>query len=241
MTVTIARVAAVVALILGIALGVQTCRVNRAHDRDVKARAEAQGKVLVDAGWIKTETAHTKELERLVPSLQAELAAAKTAKATIAGTSHWTGTGKEVEIPCTVVMGPQARTDYPQPGLPPVGAPGAPPSVAVTPHVRIDDAVALDDAGGIFVARKVQARLSVGESWASEWADVTPDAGSTTAVSPEVEAAWRVYRHPPPRVSLLPRGIKQWRAGWSCGVGAGYGVIGSRAEIVAACLWGVEF
>lgn len=197
MTVTIARVAVVLALILGIALGVQTWRLNRAAAREVEARAKIQAEQLLAAGWQATAHASQAELARIVPALEAEIAAAKKAGTTVAGSSHWAGHGSEIPVPCTVVMGPPAGTTLPtSDSPPPTSLPEAPLTVAVTPHVRIDDAVALDDAGGIYVARHVQARLSVGETWASEWGPVTADPGSTTAVDPRIGAAWRAYLNP---------------------------------------------
>ena len=59
---TIARVAAVLALILGIALAVQTWRLHRADAREVAARAEAQGIALTLAGWQRAARASQAEL-----------------------------------------------------------------------------------------------------------------------------------------------------------------------------------
>ena len=241
MTVAIARVAAVLALVLAIALGVQTWRLRRAADRETAAHVAAQDAALVAADWQRAAEGSQRDLARIVPELRAQLDAAKKAGTITAGTSHWTGHGAEVAVPCTVVMGPPAgATDAAPPGPPPVGLPGASPVVAVTPHVRIDDAVALDDGGGIFVARRVQARLAVGTAWASSWEPVEADPGSTTAVAPEIEAAWRAYRNPPPRLAFV-RGPKLWRTGLACGVGLGYGVTRGGADVVAACIWGAQF
>ena len=239
MTVTIARVSLVLALILGIALGVQTYRLNRSTGRELRERARAQAVELVAAGWQKAATASQADLARIVPALEAQLAAARRVSTTLAGTSTWAGRGAEIPVPCTVVMGPPPGSS-PPPGPPAVAPVEAPPTVAVAPHVLIDDAVALDDAGGIYVARKVQARLSVGQSWASEWEPVAPDPGSTTAVAPELSAAWKEYRNPPPKVAGLPRGLNRWRAGWVCGAGLGYAVASERSDLVVACLWGVQ-
>ena len=241
MTVTIARVAAVLALILGIALGIQTWWLNRAASREFAARVAVQDATLKAAGWEKAATASQAELAATVPALQAQLGAAKKAKATTAIASHWQGSGEEIAIPCTVVMGPPAGTSTPTSGAPdPTRSPGAPPSVAVTPHVKIDDAVALDDAGGIFVARTVQAQLTVGSSWASAWEDIVPDAGSTTKVAPEIEAAWKAYKNPPPRIAILPRSIKQWRVGWFVGPALTVGIDG-KVGVGAAVGWGIAF
>ena len=66
----------------------------------------------------------------------------------------------------------------------------------VTPHVKIDSALGLDDAGGAFAVQHVSARLSVGETWSSEWAEITPDAGSVVKVDSRLSAAWRNYLNP---------------------------------------------
>jgi hypothetical protein len=227
-------------LILAVALGVQTYRLSRAADREVRERAARQAVELVAAGWEKTATATQAELARIVPELQAQIEAARKAGTTLAGSGTWTGHGNAipVPVPCEIVKGSPAST--PPPGAAtPAASPEAPPTVAVTPHVRIDDAVALDDAGGIYVARKVQARLSVGTAWESKWEWITPDS-STTAVAPALEAAWKAYRNPPPKIGFV-RPPKQWRAGMSCGIGLGYGVLARGVDVTAACLYGVQF
>jgi hypothetical protein len=225
---TIARTAIVLALILAIALGVQTYRLNKARDLDVAARAAAQGKTLVDAGWLKGVEGSQAMLRATVPKLLAELAAAKKAKATVGIASHWEGSGKAVAVPCNVVMGPPAgNIDSRSASAPNTDESGGPPSVAVTPHVRIDDAVALDDLGGIFVARKVHARLSVGESWASGWEDIAADPGSTTKVAPELTAAWKAYKNPPYRLeAFVGASLGSDGAGIVGGVAGGKGRIG---------------
>lgn len=240
MTVLIARVAIVLVLILAIAVGVQTWRLARATDREVYERSERQMVELVAAGWEKAAKASQAQLSRIVPELEAELAAAKKAGALTAGTSHWEGHASDIPIPCAVVMGPPSGISTPAMTAPPMVASEAPPVVSVTPYVKIDDAIALDDAGGIYVARKVAARLAVGTKWTSDWTPVEPDAGSTTAVSPDLIAAWKAYRNPPPKIGFV-RSPKQWRAGLSCGVGLGYGVRAEGIDAVAACLYGVQF
>lgn len=217
MTVWIARLSLVAAVILALALGIQTWRLDRESRRTVAARAAAQSAALNAAGWQRAAEASQSDLARVVPALNAEISALLRTGATLAGTSHWTGNGAPVPVPCIASMAPPAGAPIAaHPGPSPDGLPGeplvdcdchdgtdrlcCPPTVAVTPHVLIDDAVALDDAGGIYVARQVQARLSVGETWASEWADVTPDPGSTTAVDPRIGAAWREYLNPPYRL-----------------------------------------
>lgn len=72
-------------------------------------------------------------------------------------------------------------------------------SVLTVPHVKIDEAVAIDAAGGIYVARAVSARLTVGTSWASAWEPIVPDDAAPAAVDPELAKAWNLYRNPPPR------------------------------------------
>lgn len=204
MTVWIARVSLVMALVLAVAVGVQTWRLQREQGRAVDARAAAQDAELSASGWARIAAGSRAELARIVPALEAEIAALKKSGATFAGSSHWTGHGTAVAAPCTVIMGPPAgdtTADLHPP--PPPGQPEAPLTVAVTPHVKIDDAVAIDDAGGIYVARHVAARLSVGESWASEWEPITADPGSTTAVDPEIGQAWRAFKNPPYRLDAF--------------------------------------
>lgn len=234
------RVVGIVALFLGIALGVQSWRLHRARDLETKARAKIQAEQLVAAGWEQAAKASQADLARIVPALESQLAVAKKAGATTAGTSHWEGHGDAVEVPCTVFMGPLAGNIEPAPHSPPESESGAPPSVAVTPHVKIDDAVALDDSGGLYVARHVQARLSVGESWASAWEPIEADPGGSTAINPEVSKAWDAYRNPPPRFAFIRR-PKLWRFGLSCGIGLGYGVVAQGVDVTAACVAGVQF
>lgn len=240
------KILAVIALV--IYAGAISWRIYQLNDRALKERAAAQGKILVDAGWLKSVTASQAELARTVPALQAQLEAARAAKATVAGTSHWTGSGAAVDVPCSyAVSGPQGGitgiTTNPQSegtlGFP-TSDEGAKLQVAVTPHVKIDDAVALDDAGGIFVARKVQARLWANGGWVKDWGDVKADAGSTTKVAPEIEAAWKAWKNPPPRIAFLPRGIKQWRAGWFVGPGVAVALDG-RVSAGILVGWGIEF
>jgi hypothetical protein len=230
--VSLRRLGLLAFLALAVYAGFLAWQNDKLRDRELKARAAMQGKQLVDAGWLKGVEANQRELEAEVPALKEQLAAVKKAKATTAIVSHWEGHGAEVAIPCTVVM---PSTSSPAP----TGSPEAPPSVAVTPHVRIDDAVALDDAGGIFVARKVQAQLTVGSSWASAWEDIVPDAGSTTKVAPEIEAAWKAYRNPPPRVAFM-RPFRQWRAGGFLGPALTIGIDG-KVDVALAVGWGIQF
>jgi len=177
---------------------------DKLRDRELKARVEIQDAKLKAAGWQETAKASQAELARTVPALKEQLEAATKAKATTAIASHWEGSGAAIAVPCTVFMGPPAGDiDAAPHPMPSPGESEAPPSVVVTPHVKIDDAVALDDAGGIFVARKVQAQLTVGTSWASAWEDIDADAGSTTKVAPELEKAWKAYRNPPYRIDAL--------------------------------------
>ncbi len=235
------RAVATLAAVLFVAVLVQTWRLRRASDHELKARAEAQGKTLVDAGWLLATVASQRQLEALVPDLRSQLQAAKDSSSTIAVASHWTGHGAEVAVPCTVVMGPSAGATPPSSSpVPDPGSSGAPPTVAVTPHVKIDDAIALDDLGRIYVARKVQARLSVGESWASSWEAIEPDGISQTKVDPQLVAAWKAYRNPPPRVSIVPRGTRGWRAGWFVGPALTIGFDG-KLDAAVSVGWGVQF
>jgi hypothetical protein len=237
----LARIAIVLALVLAVAFGVQTWRLHRSEGREVQARAALQGKILVESGWLETLESSHDELAALVPSLRDELAAVKRAHATLLSTSHWTGTGREVPVPCTVVMGPPAGAHEPTSSPPPpAGLPEAPPAVNVVPAVRIDDAVSANDMGGIYVARRVAVRLAVGSSWASEWSEVTPDAGSTTAVDPRLSHAWRAFLEPPPRFAVLPRRVSGWRAGWFAGPALAVGTDG-RVSATVAIGWGVQF
>jgi hypothetical protein len=239
---TAKRIIPLVAFIaLAVYAGFLAWQNDKLRDKDIKARAAAQGKMLVDAGWLKGVEASQRELAEMVPALEAELAAAKKAKAPVVVASHWEGRGSEVEVPCTVVMGPPAGDMTPPPHSAAPGVSEAPPSVAVTPHVAIHDAMTFDATGRLYVARKVEARLSVGETWMSAWEPIEPDASSRTLVAPELERAWAAYQNPPPRVAILPRGIKQWRAGWTCGAGVGYGVARGGADVTAACIWGLQF
>ena len=208
------KVALIAVAALAIYAGFLAWQNDRLRDKDIRARAAIQAAKLEAAGWKRGVEATQAEMVARIPALEKELAAAKRAKAPIAIASHWEGRGAEVAVPCTVVMGPPAGDMTPPPhSADSPGESGAPPSVAVTPHVRIDDAVALDDAGGIFVARKVQAQLTVGTSWASAWEPIEADAASTTVVNPELTEAWAAWKNPPPRIAILPRGIKQSAVG----------------------------
>ncbi len=220
MTVTIARASLVLALLLGIALGVQSCRLRRADRAAVDARAKAQAIALEAAGWQRAAVASQDELARVVPALEAQVAALRKADATLAGSSRWTGRGAAVSVPCTPDnMAPPADVaDVAPPVRPPDGSPGEPLTVTtdalwrgppgpsaefidVTPHVLIEDAVAIDDAGGIYVARDVKARLSVGKSWINEWSTVTPDPETKTAtVHSDIAEAWAAWKSPPYRI-----------------------------------------
>jgi len=233
------RVLLVLALLLGVALGVQTWRLDRADKRDVEARAKIQGAALEAAGLKRAAEVSQAELARIVPELKAELAAANRTGATVASASHWTGTGAAVPVPCIDTMGPPAGTSTPAPHPAPPGEPGAP-LIPVTPHVKIDDAIAIDDAGGLYVARHVQAKLSVGESWESAWEAIEADAASKTAVNPDVAAAWKAWKNPPPKIAFI-RSPKLWRFGLACGIGGGYGVVAQGPDVVAACIYGAQF
>ena len=114
-------------------------------------------------------------------------------------------------------------------------------TVAVTPHVLIHDAIAIDDAGAIFVARKVQTRLWANNRWANDWTEVKPDpSNKPVSVNPDLEAAWKAWRNPPAKVAFV-RSPKQWRFGLACGIGLGYGVVAQGLDVTAACVYGVEF
>lgn len=232
--------AVVVALIL--AVGIQTWRLGRAQGRELAARVAAQDSAFEAAGMKKATTGSQAAISAIIPDSKPQTDAVMKAKAVVAGSSHWTGSGKAIAVPISELVGPSAEAQRTaSPGPPSLaGSSEAPPSVAVTPHVKIDDAVAVDDAGGIFVVRKVQAKLAVGESWASEWQDLEADPGSTTMVSPEIEKAWKAYRNPPPKFAILPRGITKWRAGWFFGPALTVGVDG-KVGVGVVLGWGVQF
>ena len=107
-TVWIARVSLVMALVLGVEVGVQTWRLQREQGRAVDARAASQDAELSASGWARIAAGSRAELARIVPALEAEIAALKKSGATFAGSSHWTGHGTAVAAPCTVIMGPPA-------------------------------------------------------------------------------------------------------------------------------------
>jgi len=194
------RVGLVVFVVILVYAGVVSWRLQQAQGRELKERAARQARTLEAANWQRAAEASQRELASTVPALKEELEAVRKAKATTAIASHWEGKGAEISVPCTVVMGSPAGNVAPPPGSPATASSSeTPPTVAVTPHVLIDDAVAIDDAGGVYVARKVQARLSVGEAWASAWEEIPPDPGSTTKVSPDIVAAVKAFKNPPYR------------------------------------------
>lgn len=235
-----ARVAIVAAVLLAVALAVQTWRLDRASRREVDARAAIQRAALESAGWQRAAEAGEAELARIVPPLRAEISALRRTNAHFAGASHWTGHGQPVAVPCPPIVAPPAGDPIVvPPGRPPTVSPGEPPAVAVVPHVRIEDAVALDDGGGVYVARHVEARMTVAESWSSAWEPLEPES-AITRVDPRLSEAWKAYKNPPPRVAFV-RSPKLWRFGLSCGIGLGYGVAARGVDVTAACVYGVEF
>lgn len=239
------KVAIVMILLLAGAVVAQTIRLRRAVAREWDAHVAKQQADLAAEGFRREAEASQAELAEKVPALEAELRKAQDAGARIASASHFEGHGREVEVPCTVIMGSPAEQTgrAPAPSSSPGTQPGTPPAIAVTPHVRIDDAVLIDDGGGIYVQRDVHARLSVGESWASGWEPVEPEV-VTSAVDPELSKAWAAWRAPVKRLPWLVElhallggpdpearlGLSWYPAGWRTGFVVQYGKQRRSAE-----------
>lgn len=202
MVVYAARGLLIVALLFGAAFAYQTVQLRSARDQIVKARAKEQAAALNAAAWKTAAESASKNFDRIVPGLRAELDAARKAGTPAVIASRFEGHGAAVAVPIQLA-GPASDAN-PRPAAPAEPSTGGadsqvPPSaVDVTPHVLIEDAVTIDAAGGIYVARKVSARLTVGTSWASAWAPVTPDAGTTTVIDPRLKAAWQRSLEGPP-------------------------------------------
>lgn len=186
---------------LSVALVIQSKRLAALRLLESKARVEAQGLALEAAGWKKASQESASKLAALVPRLEEQTARAKKAEALLALASTWSGHGKPVAVPCPPNMEPSTGDLDPLDHFPPSESAAPLPSFAsVTPHVQVSEALSLDDAGGLFVAREVRAKLSVGESWSSEWEVIEEDEGSRTSIAPELSQAWREFKTPPYRI-----------------------------------------
>lgn len=221
--------AAAAFLALSIALVVQSVKLERLRRAEQAAIVAAQDAALEAQGWKRTAQASQAELARVVPALAEQTAAAKKAEALLALASHWTGHGSAVAVPCPPNMGPPT-SGADAPATTPPGTASADPLVYVTPHVRIDDAIALDNAGGVYVTRKVATRLSIGETWTNGWQPVTPDVAADdpneTAFAKELGTAWRLYKTPPYSLEVF--------VGPSVGgdgIGVNGGVVGGRGRL----------
>jgi hypothetical protein len=198
-----------------------------------RAELERMGAVLAREASRKAE-ARLREMEEIVPSLRAELAAARRTGAVPAIVTNVRGDGTAVAVPCGDQV-PRA------PAVEPAAAEGTPPpipSVAVTPHARAESAVFVTADGTIATKGRLFAWLTWKDG-ASPVQELSPSS-IEAIVAPEIGAAWRAYQDRSPRVSLVPRPLRHWRLGYACGIGVGLG-FDARAWTGAACIVGVSF
>lgn len=248
MTVAIARVAAILVLILGIALGIQTWRLNRAAARELAARVAIQDATLKAAGWEKAAKASQRELTAIVPELEAKLAAAKKAEVPVLAANRTQTETVTFDIPVgdrppssTAGAGETAAAASPQP-------PGSTSPVGVSADVQT--AVAGLDDGTVEWTSRVFATVSWGAlKTPGECAEGEPcetkelpvkTSKSKTGVDPDLTAAWKAWKNPPPKFAALPRGIRQWRAGWFVGPGLAVALDG-RVSAGVLVGWGAQF
>lgn len=199
----IARVAAVLALILGIALGIQTWRLNRAAARELAARVAIQDTTLKAAGWEKAAKASQRELAETVPALQAKIDAAKKAEVPVLAANR-TRT-ETVTFDISVEDRPSSSTA----GAGEANSPSSPqPPGKTTPvgvSAEVQTAVAGLDDGTIEWTSRIFATVSwgalktEGECTEGEPCQTKelPVKTSKTGVAPELEKAWAAWKAPP--------------------------------------------
>ncbi len=231
--------------ILGLALWAQSCRLRSAEAAGREARAAAQELELTAKGWEAAARASRKELEETVPGLRAELEAAKHAGAPpllatrTTASAHWdvdretlcreNSPGADAVSPRS---SPPASTD--------TAAPGGPSSSGLDVDLELETAVNADELGRIYTVTKA---WGAGRLWGFELPrrEFAVAKETTTKVDPELQDALNAWRAPkPPRFAFAPRPFRQWRAGWSCGAGAGVAHDG-RAAAIVGCLYGAQF
>lgn len=257
---TTRRLVIVAFVVLGLALAYQMWRRGRAEGEIQRALVAHQRAELEAAKWKRAEAASQDELARTVEMLGDEIVAAREAGVRIGMTSHWQGRGS-TKITVRPTPGDQpgepgertgeAAAEDPPAGRATVAASTSDSStsneeakqeveIEIDTDVRIDDAVALDNAGRIYVVREVEAKLSSEGKDLSDWFPVIPEPGNVTRVDPKLQAAWEAAKNPPPRVALFRR-PSLWRWGGSCIGGVGYTLVGGRVDGVVACGYGVQF
>jgi len=239
--------------ILGLCLAYQMWQRAQYERQAFEQWVTRQRAELDAAGWERAESRSQNQLAAVVMALTKDLDAAREAGARIAMTSRWQGKGEAVWIPCDTTgatpglqpgePGEAGRTGESAADTPADRATAAsptPPGAWPVQHVKIEDAVVVDDAGAIYVKRAVQGQLTVGETFATPWVKIVPVPGKKTYVDPKLEEALRLAQNPPPKVALL-RKPSQWRLGGTCGAGGGYSVIEQRGDVGVYCVYGVQF
>lgn len=223
-------IVAVVIAFLGIALGVQTRRAKIAQLAAITARAEKQAAALEAADFKRATERTQDELAGMVLSLEHDLDVARAAGARVAAAGKWEGHAGEIGIPLDVLVGKSCEQAPPGVAVPPPAAlsPRAPggassPVAGIDPWFRLDEAIAINDLGAIYVKRKAWARLEVPASnWRSDWKEIPKEnvVVDDTGIDPEIEKAWRAYK--------LPTKWTAYSIGASIGVD-GPGVVGGVA------------
>jgi len=246
--VTARRLVPLIAFIaLAIYAGVLSWQLDRAQGRELAARVAIQKTKLEAAGWEQAAEKSQRELATAVPALEKEIEAAKAAKVPMLASNRTKTDTVTFDIPLGIEppspaagAGETAAAASPQPT-------GTTAPVGVSADVQTA-VVGLDDGtiewkSRVFAtvswgALKVPGECGKGEPCETKELPVKT-AKSTTGVDPDLVAAWKAFKNPPPRFAILPRGITKWRAGWFVGPGLAVALDG-RVSAGVLVGWGVQ-